>query len=67
MGKKEPARNKRREVHKEGEEVHEAALKKWEEVAAWSICNDRWRNFQRITKASNASSIFIILQKLSIF
>ena len=34
MGKKEPARNKRRKVHKEGEEVHEAASEKWEETVA---------------------------------
>ena len=58
VGKKEPTRSKRREVHKEGEEVHEAASENWEEVAVWSICNNRWRNFSMIHKSLNCFFYF---------
>ena len=38
---------------KEGEEVHELASGRWEEVAAWLTCNDRWNFFSKIHKSLN--------------
>ena len=38
---------------KEREEVHEVASGKWEEAAAWLICNDRWIFFSKIHKSLN--------------
>ena len=45
---------------KEGEEVHEVASEKWEGAEAWSIYNDRWRNF---SKTFNFYSSFMLLQR----
>ena len=38
---------------KEGVEVHEVASGKWEDAAAWLICNDRWIFFSMIHKSVN--------------
>ena len=50
--KKKWDRRKLLEV-KEREEVHEVASGKWEEAAAWLICNDRWFFFSKIHKSLN--------------
>ena len=43
---------------KEGEEVHEVALEKWEEAAAWLIWNDRWIFISKIHKSLNSFFYF---------
>ena len=52
--KKEP---KRREVRKEGK-VDEAASENRAEATAWSICNDKWRNFSKNHKSLNCFFYF---------
>ena len=46
VGKKELAKSKRREVHKDGEEVHEATSENREDMTIW-------RNFSKIHKSLN--------------
>ena len=48
---------------KEGEEVHMVALENWEEAVAWSICNDKWRNFSKIHKSLSMSKPTYFISK----